>query len=70
LFIYVADGFEGMDEYFEDMGEDFEGMDEEVCAACYDGEVVGKCVMCGLPLCDECLWGDICLECLDDELGE
>jgi hypothetical protein len=48
-------------------------MDKEVdvCAKCCAGEAVAECERCGLPLCDECLYGDVCLECLEEEvLGE
>jgi hypothetical protein len=55
----VADGFEGMDK------------EVDVCAKCYAGKAVAECERCSLPLCDECLYGDVCLECLEEEvLGE
>jgi hypothetical protein len=45
--------------------------DVEVCFVCCDEEAVTKCEKCSLPLCDECLYGDVCLECLEEEvLGE
>lgn len=55
------------------MADGFEDMNEEVdvCAVCYAGEAVTECMRCSLPLCDECLYGDVCLECLEEEvLGE
>jgi hypothetical protein len=49
------------------------GMNEQVdvCSVCHAAEAIAECKRCNLPLCDECLYGDVCLECLEEEvLGE